>query len=184
MKLILGLGNPGDEYSSTRHNVGFLALDAFADAEDAEGSWSKKKDMHADVRVIKFADETVVLAKPQTFMNASGSAAQALVSFYKLDQEDVLIVHDDMDIDVGRMKFTNGGSAAGHNGVQDIQDTLAIKDIARLRIGIGRPVPPMTGEHWVLGKLTLKDLPKMADIVEAMKDWIEGGVNEASNNWN
>jgi len=184
MKLLLGLGNPGDQYSSTRHNAGFLALDALADDADAGGSWSKKKDMHAEVRTIRLGDETVILAKPQTFMNASGESARQLISFYKLNGEDVLIVHDDMDIEIGKMRFTSGGSAAGHNGVQDIYDQLGIKTLPRLRLGIGRPPEPMTGEAWVLAQLSPSDLPPKGDIVKALTDWITGGTTEASNRWN
>lgn len=184
MKLLLGLGNPGDQYTSTRHNAGFLALDTLADKEDAGGSWAKKKDMHAEVRAIKFGDETVILAKPQTFMNASGESARQLISFYKLDGDDVLIVHDDMDIECTKMRFTAGGSAAGHNGVQDIYDQLGVKTLPRLRLGIGRPPAPMTGEAWVLAQLSMKDLPPKGDIVEALKDWITRGLMEAANKWN
>ncbi|OGL73814.1 aminoacyl-tRNA hydrolase [Candidatus Uhrbacteria bacterium RIFCSPHIGHO2_12_FULL_60_25] len=180
MKLIIGLGNPGTEYDRTRHNVGFMAVDAFA--EHAEAAW--KADAKRKASVAK-AGKTI-LAKPTTYMNNSGDAAAALISFYKVAPEDVLVVHDEMDLAPGRFKFTGEGGPAGHNGVEDIQTKLGTDKIARLRIGIGRPPAdhgPRTTDY-VLETLSPQDAPKPLDTASAMRDWIEGGLEKASNRWN
>lgn len=178
MKLIIGLGNPGAEYEKTRHNVGFMAVNAFA--KDADAVWKADVKRKADVA----KSGTTILAKPTTFMNNSGDAAAALISFYKVAPEDVLVVHDEMDIAPGRFKFTGEGGPAGHNGVEDVQAKLGTEKIARLRIGIGRPDGPMDSADYVLGQLSPDNTPNAIDTVSAMRDWIEGGLEKASNRWN
>lgn len=182
MKLIVGLGNPGTSYERTRHNAGFLAVDALAKKEDA--SWKTDRKRHAEIASFQHDGEKILLAKPLTFMNLSGDAVQALISFYGINLENVLIVHDDMDIETGRMKFMAQGSAAGHNGIKDIQQKLGSKSIARLRLGIGKPPTPIATENWVLARLSTKDLPKPLDMIAGMRDWIEGGMTKAANTWN
>ncbi len=178
MKLIIGLGNPGTAYDRTRHNVGFMAVDAFA--KDAEATW--KADAKRKANVARAG--TTALAKPTTFMNNSGDAAAALVSFYKVAPEDVLVVHDEMDLPPGRFKFTGEGGPAGHNGVEDIQAKLGTDKIARLRIGIGRPTIDYSTTDYVLDRLSPENTPNPLDTVSAMRDWIEGGLEKASNRWN
>ncbi len=182
MKLIVGLGNPGHGYERTRHNAGFLAVNALADAEGA--SWKTDRKRHAEIASFRHGKEKILLAKPLTFMNLSGDAVSAISSFYGIGLEDILIVHDDLDIEAGRMKFMAQGSPAGHNGIKDIQQKLGSKTIARLRIGIGKPDKPIATENWVLSHLSPKELPKPLDMVTGMRDWIEGGVAKASNAWN
>ncbi len=183
MKLIIGLGNPGKEYEATRHNAGFMAVDALAKEMDA--GWKADAKRKAIVASATVNGEKVVLAKPQTFMNLSGDAAAALVSFYKVDPRDILLVHDEMDIEPGRIQFKDGGSAAGHNGVASVYERLGTQDIQRLRIGIGRPpVGQMRGEDWVLSALSPQDAPKALDMTSRMRDWIEGGIATASGKWN
>lgn len=182
MKLLIGLGNPGSRYAKTRHNAGFISVDALAKSENA--TWKKKADWHAETCEILVGKERVILIKPQTFMNRSGEAVTVAVSFYRADPKDVLIIHDDMDIEEGRMQFKNGGSPAGHNGVKDIQEKLGTKTIARLRIGVGHPEGEIAPEDWVLSKLSPKSLPDPLDIIAGMRDWIEYGLEKASNTWN
>lgn len=183
MKLIVGLGNPGKEYGGTRHNAGFLAVDALA--ERLGVPWSDDGKRKAEVAKALLGSKTTLLAKPTTFMNRSGEAVQALISFYKIAPHDVLIVHDDMDLEPGRVQFKRDGGAAGHNGVQDILDRLGTDRVNRLRIGIGRPEPEqIPSEDWVLGKLSPEQSPNLLDIASAMRDWIEEGVEVASNRWN
>src|SRR3990167_2216195 len=140
MKLIIGLGNPGKEYEKTRHNVGFLAVEKIA--QDLQFSkWKMEKKLEAEVcrGFIASCCEDVILAKPQTFMNLSGRAVQLLTTYYKLHTNDVLIVHDDLDLELGTLKLSYGSGSAGHNEIQSIIDTLGTKDFWRLRMGIGRP---------------------------------------------
>ncbi|MDO8505122.1 MAG: aminoacyl-tRNA hydrolase [bacterium] len=138
MKLIIGLGNPGEEYEKTRHNVGFMAIDKIG--TDLEFSkWKKEKKLEAEVSRGHIASccEDVILAKPQTFMNNSGRAVKLLTTHYRLHTTDLLIMHDDLDLELGTIKLSYGSGSAGQNGVQSIIDTLGTKDFWRLRIGIG-----------------------------------------------
>ncbi|MBD3251088.1 aminoacyl-tRNA hydrolase [Candidatus Uhrbacteria bacterium] len=183
MKLIVGLGNIGKQYDGTRHNVGFEVLDHFV--EEYDGTWSEESKRHARIALVQVGKERIVCAKPTTYMNRSGAAVQAIASFYKLDSNDLLIVHDEMDLEPGRIQFKQGGQAAGHNGVSDIQRALGTTDLQRLRIGIGHPIPPeMRAEEWVLGPLSPDQAPNALDIVAAMRDWIEEGLESAANRWN
>jgi len=182
MKLIIGLGNPGKKYEATRHNAGFMAVDAFA--EELDAAWKKDVKRKAFVATATVGSEKVILAKPQTFMNNSGEAAAALVSFYKADPRGILLVHDDMDLPPGRIQFKDGGSAAGHNGVASVYERLGTTGIQRLRIGIGHPEEQIPAEDWVLRALSTHDAPNALDIVSGMRDWIEGGLVKARDRWN
>lgn len=182
MKLIVGLGNPGKEYVKTRHNLGFLSVDAFAKHEGAV--WKSDTKRHAEIATATIEKTKVVLAKPDTYMNRSGQAVQAIASYYRIPEKNILIIHDDMDLEEGRTQFKAGGNAAGHNGIKDIQETLKTKSLERLRIGIGRPTPPIKPEDWVLGKLSPTYTPESIDIVAKMRDWIVYGIEIASNRWN
>lgn len=182
MKLIIGLGNPGREYESTRHNAGFMALDAVSAEIDAK--WKSDAKRKSLIGIADVEGEKVILAKPQTFMNLSGEAATALVAFYKVDLKDVLLVHDEMDLDPGRIQFKIGGSPAGHNGVSSVYERLGTKEIQRLRIGVGRPQGRASAEDWVLSEMSTEDAPNALDISAAMRDWIEHGIVTASERWN
>lgn len=194
MKLIIGLGNPGKEYEGTRHNVGFTAVDELA--EDTDGTWTKDAKRKAMVCKTAVGRKQVLLAKPTTFMNLSGEAVQALLSYYKVKPEDVLVVQDDMDLKPGRFKFAAAGSSGGHKGIESIYEQLGTK-IARFRIGIGHPKDEMddadaksSAAHpkpvvdFVLGPLSPEDAPNALDVSAAMRDWIEGGLEKASRAWN
>jgi len=138
--LFVGLGNPGDEYAGTRHNIGFECLDAFAKANDFPG-WQNKKDLKCHLTSTTLADTRIILCKPQTFMNLSGEAAQAVVSFYKLDPTKVIAIYDELDVDYGQLRMRLGGSAAGHNGVKSLIQHLG-EDFGRIRVGVGPKDPP------------------------------------------
>ncbi|MBI4139039.1 aminoacyl-tRNA hydrolase [Candidatus Uhrbacteria bacterium] len=173
MKLIVGLGNPGKEYKGTRHNVGFEVLDRLA--KKLEVRWTKDAKRHASVGAATIDGEKVVLAKPSTFMNESGRAVQALVSFYKLTPHDLLIVQDEMDLAPGRLKLVPKGGPAGHKGVSDIQEKLGTKDFSRLRIGIGHPTGPADAKLWVLTKPSTDEETieeTLARASQAALDWI------------
>lgn len=137
IRLIIGLGNPGPEYEITRHNAGFWLADHLAD--DLKASFSLEKPFSAYVAKARFDGEAVLLAKPTTFMNRSGQAAGALMRYYKLAPEQVLVLHDELDLLPGQVKLKRGGGHAGHNGLRDIQSAFGSSDFWRVRIGIGHP---------------------------------------------
>ncbi len=137
IRLILGLGNPGPEYEATRHNAGFWLADHVAD--DLGGRFSLEKNFFGWVAKGRFEGEAIIVAKPSTFMNRSGQAAGALMRFYKLEPQQVLVLHDELDLLPGQVKLKQGGGHAGHNGLRDIQSALSSPNFWRLRIGIGHP---------------------------------------------
>ena len=138
MKLIIGLGNPGKEYANTRHNAGFLCVDFLQQAFGFE-PFALDKKMSAHLASGTLSDQKILLVKPETFMNNSGVAVQALLQFYKLSPADIAVIHDDLDIAPATYKTTLSSRAAGHNGVQDIITHLGTQDFFRIRLGIGRP---------------------------------------------
>jgi PTH1 family peptidyl-tRNA hydrolase len=136
--LIVGLGNPGKEYTGTRHNIGFTALDRFVADHDFP-AWIEKKDLKSLYTQAQLGDTKVIAIKPTTFMNLSGEAVQAVVNFYKINPEYLAVVHDELDIPFGQIRTRVGGSAAGHNGVKSITQHLG-EQYGRIRIGIGPKV--------------------------------------------
>lgn len=182
MKLIVGLGNPGKEYDGTRHNIGFAVLDVLATAP-----YKKEVKFKSAISELRLGDEKVLLVKPITFMNLSGEAVQALKSFYKLEDADILVIHDEMDFAPGTFQFSVGSGPAGHNGVESIQERLGTKNVARLRIGIGRPAGG-TKEDFVLTKFGTEESKLMKEALkkttEAAKMWMKEGLTKTMNVWN
>ncbi len=163
--LIVGLGNPGTEYELTRHNVGFMAIDALA---PKDSGWKKEK--NALTTRCEIDGHKVILAKPQTFMNNSGDAVLPLMTFYKIPLENLIVIHDDMDIRVGDKKEKIGGTSAGHNGIKSIDAAIG-NEYKRIRIGIGHPrdfdlpIPPV---DWVLGKLDTDQLKAIKSVIKTI----------------
>ena len=137
MKMIIGLGNPGKEYFSNRHNIGFLCLNYLARLYKISFD---KKQSKARTGNGMIAQNNVVLAKPQTYMNDSGQSIALLMQRYKLTSEDLIVIHDDMDLPLGKIRIRKGSSSGGHKGVQSIIDFLGSQDFIRIRVGIGRPI--------------------------------------------
>ncbi len=185
MKLIVGLGNPGKEYTGTRHNLGFEALDHLA--QKLETSFKTDKKFQAEIAEAHVGSEKVLLAKPTTFMNLSGDAVQALKSFYKLENADILVLHDEMDYEPGKVAFSIGAGTGGNNGVASIQERLATKDIARIRLGIGRPTVE-AAEDYVLGRPSKEHRTSIDKTIETASDmslaWVKEGLTKAMNVWN
>lgn len=161
MKLIVGLGNPGAEYQETRHNFGFIALDAYARHHGV--AWRSKAKFSAEIAELDLDGEKVLLAKPQTFYNLVGNAVQQIRSFYKIDMNDVLVIHDEMALPLGTIRTRRGGSDAGNNGVKNIINTNGA-EFARVRIGSGlQPTasgdtqPTHNRRDYVLGRLSAAD---------------------------
>jgi len=137
IRLIVGLGNPGPEYEATRHNAGFWLVDALAQAH--HGNLRMENKFHGIVARLNIKGQEVWLLQPQTFMNRSGQAVAALTRFYKIAPAEILVAHDELDLEPGTAKLKQGGGAAGHNGLKDIIAALGTQDFWRLRIGIGHP---------------------------------------------
>jgi len=135
MKLIIGLGNPGKKYEKTRHNFGFLVIDKLA-KKICIDEWKIKMQFNANITQGNFNDEKIILAKPQTFMNNSGLAVKSIANYYKIDNQGILIIHDDIDLKLGDIKIQKNRGSAGHNGVESIINHLKTKDFIRIRIGI------------------------------------------------
>ena len=152
--LIVGLGNPGEEYAHTRHNVGFMCLDDFAAKNDFQ-PWIAKKDLKCELSQATLGDTRVLLVKPQTFMNLSGEAVQAVQHFYKLGNEQTVVVHDELDVHFGQIRMRTGGSAAGNNGVKSVSQHIG-EAYARVRIGIG----PKKPEQMDTADFVLQDFSK------------------------
>ena len=136
MKLIVGLGNPGDKYQGTRHNVGFDVIDALARQEGLKLTDQK---FRVDYTIWRVGDEKVLLVKPYTFMNLSGEAVLPLMSYYNISPDELVVVYDDLDLEPGKLRLRQSGSAGGHNGVKSIIEMLGTQDFKRVKIGIGRP---------------------------------------------
>jgi len=167
--LVAGLGNPGREYARNRHNVGWLVVDELARRHD--GSWRAK--FNGKLAEIRIDGHKVALLKPETFMNDSGRSVQAAVKFFKLDPDAVLVVHDEGDLDLGRLQARLGGGTAGHNGLRSIQQQLGTPDFMRLRVGVGRPErgDPRPLADFVLADFRPEDDPE--GLVRAAADAVE-----------
>jgi PTH1 family peptidyl-tRNA hydrolase len=150
IKLFVGLGNPGPQYEDTRHNVGFWWIDALA--EQLKIQLSPERGYFGLMARATVQGHTFWLLEPQTFMNASGKSVAALARFYKIQPEEILVVHDELDFPPGQTKLKHGGSHGGHNGLRDIHAQLGSSDYWRLRIGIGHPGIKAEVVHWVLGR--------------------------------
>ncbi|HVM90907.1 MAG TPA: aminoacyl-tRNA hydrolase [Verrucomicrobiae bacterium] len=185
MKLIVGLGNHGDEYAGTRHNAGWDAVRVAA-KELGASDFKIKKDFKAAIAETNVEGQKVLFALPQTYMNLSGDAVQAIKTFYKLSNEDILIIHDEMDYAPGTIAFAANAGPAGNNGVASVQERLGTKRIARLRIGIGRGTHD--SKDWVLSRFSKEDAKAIAarreDMVHAITDWITRGLTQSMNTWN
>lgn len=154
--LIVGLGNPGDEFIGTRHNIGFGAVDSFAKSEDFP-TWISKKDLKGDISVKSIGGKRIILLKPKTYMNLSGEAVQLVQNFYKIDNSKTLVVHDELDVDFGSIRIRGKGKDAGHNGIKSIINQVG-DDFSRLRIGIGPKRPEqIDSSDFVLKKFTTEE---------------------------
>ena len=173
MKLIIGLGNPGKNHEFTRHNAGFLCLD-YLQKEWSCDVFQLDKKMSAEISEGQVGKHKILLVKPTTFMNASGTAISQLVHFYKLEPEDIVVIHDDLDIAPGTFKVTSSSRAAGHNGVSDIIEKLGTQDFSRIRLGIGRPTEMvgvcMPSHDFVLQQFSQNELAALSNLFPQVKD--------------
>jgi PTH1 family peptidyl-tRNA hydrolase len=196
MKLIVGLGNPGPKYQLTRHNIGFLLVDALA---ESLGQRQYKSEFKAETVKIQFAGESVLLCKPQTFMNLSGESVQPLMAFYGMQPSDLLVVHDEVDVPFGQLRFQVKRGHGGHNGIRNIHQMLGTDDYGRLRLGVGRPPvyvddsgnskgPVQEVHEWVLSNFSKPEfqlMPQFLDLaIDGIEVWLAKGVAQAASLFN
>nr|WP_141535920.1 aminoacyl-tRNA hydrolase [Bacillus mycoides] len=175
MKLIVGLGNPGREYELTRHNIGFMAIDELAKRWNISLNEQKFKGVFGAGFV---NGEKVILLKPLTYMNLSGESIRPLMDYYKIDVEDFVVLYDDLDIPVGRLRLRMKGSAGGHNGVKSTISHLGTQEFQRIRMGIDRPKNGMKVVDYVLGRFTSEEIPDVNHSIEKAADACEEWLNK------
>lgn len=185
MYLIVGLGNPGDKYKYTKHNLGFMVLDYFASLHSIEINKIKHKAVLGEGLI---GQEKVILAKPQTYMNLSGESVYELVHWYKADISRLIIIYDDADLDLGRIRIRKDGSSGTHNGMKSIVYILNTDKFPRIRIGIGKQPDYMDLADYVLGRFKDEEIPLMEEAVKnsalATEEIIKNGIDSAMNKYN
>lgn len=185
MYLIVGLGNPGEQYENTRHNMGFKAVDALA---ENIGINVRKLKFHAMIGQGNIDDEKVLLIKPQTYMNLSGNAVYKAADYFKVPNEKIIVIYDDIDLPVGTIRIRKSGGAGTHNGMRSVVNTLGTTDFPRIRIGIGEACGDKTLVDHVIGKISVHDIELLNTAalraVDAVKDIIRCGIDTAMNKHN
>lgn len=183
MRLIVGLGNPGKEYSETRHNIGFKMIDAMTKDLDINFK-NKNGGLYAESNI---KGEKVIFLKPQKFINLSGQVIKSYVNFYKINIDDIFIIHDDLDLEVGKYKLKLFGGSAGHNGLKDIERCLDTEDYKRMKIGISNNKNMDTADY-VLSKISEDDIKILNDVFkmgpEIMNDYLEMSFDNLMNKYN
>ena len=184
MKLIVGLGNPGKEYAGTRHNCGFMVIDRLASKLNVDVDQNKFKGLYAKV---KYHGEDIILLKPQTYMNLSGESVNAVMNFFKIDKDDLLVIYDDLDMPVGKLRLRKTGSAGGHNGIKNIIAHLNSQDFKRIRVGIDRH-KYMNVADYVLSRFSKVESEAIEQGIEnaanAVLDYLDNDFNHEMNYYN
>lgn len=186
MWLITGLGNPGNQYSLTRHNIGFMAVDYFL---KAGGNPPMKNQFKAEVFQGKLDEHPLLFCKPQTFMNLSGESVQPLLGYYKIPLDHLIVIHDEIDQPFGQMKIQKNRGHGGHNGIKSISGLLGSADYIRLRLGVGRPANPnIPVADYVLNKFTPEEFAALPEFLnracDAIESIVQEGVQKASTKFN
>ena len=184
--IVAGLGNPGSEYEKTRHNAGFMAIDVITEKTGAKVRNSKYKSL---TDTVKIGEHTVLLMKPQTYMNLSGEAVQQAAAFYKVKAENIIVVSDEVSLPIGKLRIRQKGSAGGHNGLKNIIQCLGTDQFPRIRMGVGGPPhPDYDMADWVLSNFSKDDqaalAPALDNAASAAETIITSGTAEASNRFN
>ena len=185
MYLIIGLGNPEEEYSKTRHNMGFNAINKIAEKYEIEMKKTKFKGIYGSGNI---EGEKVMLIKPQTYMNLSGKCVKEFLDFYKIEKEKMIIIYDDMDVEPGKIKIRKQGSAGSHNGMKSIISEIQTQEFPRIRIGIGRPIHENDKINYVIGNIPEEEMEKLEEGIEKAKeatiDILAKGIDHAMNKFN
>jgi len=155
VKMIVGLGNPGSKYEKTKHNIGFMAVDKIVNNLDV--TFTEDKNFKAQIGSTFINHEKVYFVKPTTFMNNSGIAVKALLTYYNISVEDLIVIYDDLDMEVGKLRLRSKGSAGGHNGIKSIIAHIGTQEFNRIKVGIGRPLKGMTVINHVMGQFNTED---------------------------
>lgn len=185
MYLIIGLGNPEEEYSKTRHNMGFNAINKIAEKYEIEMKKTKFNGIYGSGNI---EGEKVMLIKPQTYMNLSGKCVKEFLDFYKIEREKMIIIYDDMDVEPGKIKIRKQGSAGSHNGMKSIISEIQTQEFPRIRIGIGRPIHENDKINYVIGNIPEEEMEKLEEGIEKAKeatiDILAKGIDHAMNKFN
>ena len=185
MYIIAGLGNPGEKYDNTRHNAGFLTIDALASKYNID---VREKAHKALIGKGVIEGQKVILAKPQTYMNVSGESIRALVDYYKIAQEELIIIFDDISLEPGQLRIRKKGSAGGHNGIKSIIAHLGTQEFTRIKVGVGEKPPKMDLADYVLGHFSTEDRAKVEEAIGHAMDatvlMMQGEVDKAMNDYN
>ena len=189
IKLIVGLGNPGPQYAGNRHNIGFQCVELFARRHRIDLSKLQQRTMIGDGWVERNGQrQRVLLAKPLTYMNASGQAVNTLLRFYKIELSDLIVVHDDIDLAQGKLRLRLGGSSGGQNGIKSIIEQSGSADFARVKVGVGRPPGKMDPAAFVLQNFTAAEEeifgPLREKVCDALFCWLFDGLEVAMNRYN
>ena len=188
--LIAGLGNPGSKYETTRHNIGFLVVDALAERHGSSVSSEKWDALHCRITI---GSKRIYLLKPQSYMNRSGAPIAKFADYYKVPKDQILVIHDDLDMHPGRLKLVTTGGPGGHNGIRSTIQHLGTKDFSRLKIGIGRPGqngvhPEIPVDRFVLSALSDEELKlldeRLETLLDGVEDFIAYGSQKAMNRLN
>ena len=204
MKLIVGLGNPGEKYVKVRHNLGFMVVDEFIKKMDGgrwkigveDGNWKMEEKFKSEILRFAQNDSEILLAKPQTYMNNSGMAVRVISSEFGVGSEDIIIIHDDLDLPLGKIKIRLGGAAAGHHGVESIINSIGTDKFIRIRLGVGN-LKTLSSEHkgasvsaekFVLESFMHSEKPKVKHMIKqaqkALETLLEKGLEKAQNQFN
>lgn len=183
MILVVGLGNPGQDFSKTRHNLGFMVLNQWVLALGKK--WEFKNRFKAKTCLL---DKSLLLVKPQTFMNQSGEAVAKLANFYKIETKNIFVIHDELDLPLGKLRLQQGGQTAGHKGLESIRQYLKSLEFIRLRLGIGHNLPEIPAEKYVLQSFTNKEMGQVKlmikKTIKALEVVFEKGLVQAMNQFN
>ncbi len=174
-RLIAGLGNPGNEYAATRHNIGFRCINHLA---KKHGISVKQSQCQAQMGTGPIDSNHIILAKPKTYMNLSGKSVKSLMQRYKITPQDLIVIHDDMDIPLGRIRLYSGGGAGGHRGIESIYDHLGTRDLVRVRVGIGRPPEHMDPVAFVLSEFLPGEVEVVERVIRLVGEAVEALLNE------
>ena len=185
MKLIAGLGNPGRSYNHTRHNIGFEVVDCLADRNGVPLTKTKFNGLYS---IIHHNGEKILIVKPLTYMNLSGDCIRPMMDYFEIKQEDLLVIYDDLDLPVGKIRLRQKGSAGGHNGIKSMIAHLGSQEFNRIRVGINRPPVGMTVPDYVLGKFSKEEWRDMKMVIDKCTDaceaWFEKPFLEVMNQFN
>ena len=188
-KMLVGLGNPGAKYALNRHNLGFQCIDRFARRHRIEGGRVQNRAMIVDAWITRGDQRAkVIMVKPMTYMNASGEAVGPLARYYHVDPADILVIHDDLDLEMGKLRLRRNGSSGGQNGIKSIAQHLSTLEVNRAKVGIGRPPGRMDPAAYVLQDFSAQEeelfAPLREKVCDAVESWLFEGIEAAMNRYN